>query len=49
MILGAVVLGESLPLRDYLGFALIAAGLVAIDGRILQLAKIPREIRPPVR
>lgn len=49
VILGAVVLGESLPLRDYLGFALIAAGLVAIDGRILQLAKIPREIRPPVR
>lgn len=49
VILGAVVLGESLPLRDYLGFALITAGLVAIDGRILQLAKIPREIRPPVR
>ncbi len=49
VILGAVVLGESLPLRDYLGFALIAAGLVVIDGRILQQAKIPREIRPPVR
>ncbi|MCF1709789.1 DMT family transporter [Tabrizicola sp. J26] len=49
VILGALVLGESLPLRDYLGFALIAAGLVVIDGRILNLAKIPREIQPPVR
>lgn len=33
--LGALVLGEALPPRDYAGFALIAAGLLLIDGRIL--------------
>ncbi|TNE69357.1 MAG: DMT family transporter [Rhodobacteraceae bacterium] len=33
--LGALVLGESLPPQAYLGFGLIALGLLVIDGRIL--------------
>ncbi|AJE46938.1 DMT family transporter [Celeribacter indicus] len=35
--LGALVLGESLPPRAYAGFALIALGLLTLDGRILRL------------
>ena len=34
--LGAVVRAESLPLNAYLGFAIIALGLVLIDGRLLR-------------
>jgi drug/metabolite transporter (DMT)-like permease len=34
--LGAVVLGEALPLRAYFGFALLATGLVAHYGRALK-------------
>ncbi|MDX8349054.1 DMT family transporter [Cognatiyoonia sp. IB215446] len=36
IILGALVLGEALPLRAYAGFALLALGLIIIDGRLLQ-------------
>lgn len=36
--LGAVMLGESPGLREAAGFALIAAGLAAIDGRLLRRA-----------
>jgi drug/metabolite transporter (DMT)-like permease len=36
ILLGALVLQESLPPRAYAGFALIAAGLLVIDGRILR-------------
>lgn len=35
ILLGALVLDEALPHRAYAGFALIAAGLLVIDGRIL--------------
>ena len=35
MILGTAVLGERLDLRHFAGCALLAAGLVAVDGRIL--------------
>jgi drug/metabolite transporter (DMT)-like permease len=35
ILLGALVLGEALPPRAYAGFALIAAGLLVIDGRVL--------------
>ena len=35
VILGAVIFHETLPLRAYLGFALLALGLMVIDGRIL--------------
>ena len=34
MIMGALLLGESLPLRAYPGFALIALGLLILDGRL---------------
>lgn len=34
--LGALVRAEALPLRAYVGFGLIAAGLVVIDGRVLR-------------
>ena len=37
--LGAVVLGERLEGRHFLGFALIAVGLALIDGRLLRRAR----------
>ena len=36
ILLGALLLGEVLPLRAYLGFALLVAGLVILDGRLLR-------------
>ena len=36
IILGAVVLGESLPLRAFVGFGLLALGLLILDGRPFQ-------------
>lgn len=36
ILLGAVILDETLPLRAYAGFALLAAGLITIDGRLLR-------------
>jgi drug/metabolite transporter (DMT)-like permease len=33
---GALVLGEALPPRAFAGFALIAAGLLVIDGRLMR-------------
>jgi drug/metabolite transporter (DMT)-like permease len=36
IILGATFLGESLAPQDFLGLALIALGLAAIDGRLLR-------------
>ncbi|MBV1867880.1 MAG: DMT family transporter [Marinosulfonomonas sp.] len=36
IVLGALVLGEELPLRAFIGFALLAAGLLVLDGRILK-------------
>ena len=36
IILGALVLGEELPAQAYLGFALLTAGLLAIDGRLFK-------------
>lgn len=37
ILLGALVLGETLHPRAYTGFALLATGLVILDGRILRL------------
>ncbi len=34
IVLGAVVLGEALPLRAYVGFALLALGLLVLNGRL---------------
>jgi len=39
IILGAVFLGEALPLRAYGGFLVLALGLLIIDGRILRLLR----------
>ena len=36
IILGAIVLAEALPLRAYIGFAILAVGLLILDGRILK-------------
>ncbi|WP_043700188.1 DMT family transporter [Yoonia vestfoldensis] len=36
IILGAVILGEALPLRAYAGCALLATGLVIHDGRVVK-------------
>lgn len=38
ILLGALVLGESLPARAYVGFALVALGLVVLDGRVVARA-----------
>lgn len=34
IVLGAVVLGEALPFRAFFGFALLAVGLVTVNGRL---------------
>ena len=39
ILLGAVVLGERLEPRQFVGMALIAVGLAAIDGRLLRLLR----------
>ncbi|BCH68470.1 ABC transporter permease (plasmid) [Agrobacterium vitis] len=39
ILLGALFLGETLALRHYTGMALIGSGLLAIDGRVLDLMK----------
>lgn len=36
IVLGAIVLGEALPLRDYIGFAILALGLLILDGRLVK-------------
>jgi drug/metabolite transporter (DMT)-like permease len=39
IVLGAVVLGEALPLRAYAGFMLLALGLLILDGRFWEAVK----------
>ncbi|WP_342071106.1 DMT family transporter [Yoonia algicola] len=36
IVLGAIVLGEALPLRAYVGFAILALGLLILDGRLVK-------------
>ncbi len=36
IVLGAIVLGEALPLRAYTGFAMLAFGLLILDGRLFK-------------
>ncbi|MBI1217737.1 MAG: EamA family transporter [Rhodobacteraceae bacterium] len=43
IVLGALVLGEALPPRAYAGFALLALGLLVIDGRLLRRLWAPAE------
>ena len=47
ILLGALFLDETLPLRAYAGFALLAAGLVVIDGRILSRRRAAGAVVPP--
>ena len=42
IVLGALVLGETLPPNAYSGFALLALGLVIIDGRLIDRIRQPR-------
>ncbi len=37
ILLGALILGEQLQLKHFIGMAMIAVGLAAIDGRLLRL------------
>lgn len=41
IVLGALVFGEALHPRAYLGFVLLACGLLVIDGRILRRLRFP--------
>lgn len=41
IILGAVTLGEALPPNAYIGFGILALGLVILDGRLLARSKRP--------
>jgi drug/metabolite transporter (DMT)-like permease len=47
ILLGALFLDETLPLRAYAGFALLAGGLVVIDGRILNRRRAAGAAVPP--
>ena len=49
ILLGAIFLDEALPIRAYAGFALLAAGLVVIDGRILNRRRAAGAMPPPVQ
>ncbi|MGJ8597475.1 DMT family transporter [Sulfitobacter sp.] len=42
IVLGAVVLGETLNANAYKGFSLLALGLVIIDGRLIDRLRLPR-------
>jgi drug/metabolite transporter (DMT)-like permease len=42
ILLGALFLGETLAPQDFIGLALIALGLAAIDGRLLSLLRVRR-------
>ncbi len=44
ILLGALFLGETLAAQDFLGLALIALGLAAIDGRALSVLKRPSRL-----
>ncbi len=46
ILLGAVILGESLAPNAYFGFALLALGLLIIDGRILRYLRAASHNRP---
>ena len=48
ILLGALLLGETLAPQDFLGLALIAIGLAAIDGRLLSLWRGRRRLRPAI-
>ena len=41
IVLGALFLNETLAVQDFVGLGLIALGLAAIDGRVLNLLRLP--------
>jgi drug/metabolite transporter (DMT)-like permease len=45
ILLGGLFLGETLAPQDFIGLALIALGLAAIDGRVLSLLSARRRLR----
>ncbi|MFL6794302.1 MAG: DMT family transporter [Sphingomicrobium sp.] len=45
IVLGALFLNETLAVQDFLGLGLIALGLAAIDGRLLNLLRAPKPQR----
>lgn len=45
ILLGGLFLGESLAAQDFLGLALIAVGLAAIDGRVVSALSWARQLR----
>ncbi|MEJ1998739.1 MAG: DMT family transporter [Maritimibacter sp.] len=46
VVLGALVRHETLPVTAFAGFALIAAGLVVLDGRVLKWFRQRRDVTP---
>lgn len=42
IILGAVILGEALPVNAYIGFGILAAGLLILNGRLRPKQPLPR-------
>jgi len=46
ILLGSLFLGEVLAPQDFIGLALIALGLAAIDGRLLNALSRRRRLRP---
>jgi drug/metabolite transporter (DMT)-like permease len=46
ILLGGLFLGETLAPQDFIGLALIALGLAAIDGRLISLLSARRRLRP---
>ena len=49
IIAGALILGEKLTANAYLGFAVLAAGLIVLDGRILRRVRGPAGLIDPER
>jgi drug/metabolite transporter (DMT)-like permease len=45
ILLGGLFLGESLAAKDFVGLALIALGLAAIDGRVISALWPARQLR----
>jgi drug/metabolite transporter (DMT)-like permease len=48
ILLGGLFLGEQLAPQDFLGLALIALGLMAIDGRLLNFWVERRRLRTAI-
>lgn len=47
ILLGTLILGEQLEIRNFVGLALIGAGLLAIDGRAIRTIKTRLSVRKP--